>query len=298
MARSELTGYRGRFPYHHRLFDVPEVLEHVLLQLPMVDLLLSQRVCPEWKALIFSSPTLQKALFFRSSEAPTALQLGRGGVGEDIEVQQRGRQVNELLARHFPHWYGVKCPTKGTTGRSLQGTAALRLQWLKDVRRLAFLRRDASWRRMLVVQPAVCTYEEARVVYRKGGPSLCRGELQQPGGVRMAILYDRAQAFVEGTRVAGFRINFDEVAKLSTRESNGPRIFGGDDRITATLFMTVQCSLYESLSPPYARSVAYEELALDFQGLEDPYGRSSWDEEWWDDNGYVKKVEDQEDHGL
>lgn len=50
------------------LASVPELVEHVLLQLPLRDILIAQRVNKVWKAIITNSPSIQKALFFRPVE--------------------------------------------------------------------------------------------------------------------------------------------------------------------------------------------------------------------------------------
>ncbi|KAK5744949.1 hypothetical protein LTR17_001700 [Elasticomyces elasticus] len=47
----------------HEVLDLPELLESILLNLPIQDLLFSQKVCRRWKAAVDSSP-IQKALFF------------------------------------------------------------------------------------------------------------------------------------------------------------------------------------------------------------------------------------------
>ncbi|KAK3642145.1 hypothetical protein LTR22_016266 [Elasticomyces elasticus] len=46
-----------------KVFAIPELLEGVLLQLPFIDLLLSQRVCRAWHIAVTSSTKIQKALF-------------------------------------------------------------------------------------------------------------------------------------------------------------------------------------------------------------------------------------------
>ncbi|TKA71628.1 hypothetical protein B0A49_03031 [Cryomyces minteri] len=48
-----------------RVVNIVELLEQILLHLPMVDLLLAQRVCRRWRALIIHSVHLQRALFLR-----------------------------------------------------------------------------------------------------------------------------------------------------------------------------------------------------------------------------------------
>ncbi|KAK4613631.1 hypothetical protein CLAFUW4_09711 [Fulvia fulva] len=48
----------------HAVFYTTELLEQILLELPMKDLLLDQRVSKMWKECIDKSTKLQKALFF------------------------------------------------------------------------------------------------------------------------------------------------------------------------------------------------------------------------------------------
>ena len=47
-----------------RVCSLPELLELVLFELPTRDLLLAQRVCQTWQAVISGSPKLQRALYF------------------------------------------------------------------------------------------------------------------------------------------------------------------------------------------------------------------------------------------
>ncbi|KAK5708281.1 hypothetical protein LTR97_000821 [Elasticomyces elasticus] len=48
----------------HQVFHFTELLEIILLDLPMQDLLLAQRVCSTWKGVIDGSQAIQRALFF------------------------------------------------------------------------------------------------------------------------------------------------------------------------------------------------------------------------------------------
>ncbi|CAK1361063.1 hypothetical protein CB0940_03526 [Cercospora beticola] len=48
-----------------RALNVAELLERILLSLPMKDILLDQRVSKFWKELVKNSPKLQQALFYR-----------------------------------------------------------------------------------------------------------------------------------------------------------------------------------------------------------------------------------------
>ncbi|KAK4965373.1 hypothetical protein LTR42_012129 [Elasticomyces elasticus] len=47
-----------------QVLDLPELLESILLILPMRDLLLAQRVSKTFQQVILSSPHIQRALFF------------------------------------------------------------------------------------------------------------------------------------------------------------------------------------------------------------------------------------------
>jgi len=75
-----------------RTFDVPELLEHVLLQLPIKDLLFAQKVCKHWKQTIEASPRAQQALFFR----PTLLSDDHG------KLERGDIKVNPLISRSGP----------------------------------------------------------------------------------------------------------------------------------------------------------------------------------------------------
>ncbi|KAK5714981.1 hypothetical protein LTR15_010397 [Elasticomyces elasticus] len=60
-----------------QVFLPPELVEIILLQLPMKDLLLSQRVCKTWKAVVESSSGIQKALFFTAGNQQTTVAADR-----------------------------------------------------------------------------------------------------------------------------------------------------------------------------------------------------------------------------
>jgi len=45
--------------------DTPELVEMILLQLPLPDIILTQRVNRAWQQIITGSPNLQRTLFFR-----------------------------------------------------------------------------------------------------------------------------------------------------------------------------------------------------------------------------------------
>lgn len=115
----------GHVPPSSRVLDSVELLERVLVHLPMVDILLFQRVSHKWHAVIRSSLSLQRALFMA---APP------GGPVERLELSwdKTPLTINPLVARRF-----------GYAGR-LHGDI---------VRHQKVLYAGASWRGMFLTQP-------------------------------------------------------------------------------------------------------------------------------------------------
>lgn len=63
------------------VFDAAELLEMILLQLPVNDLLLNYRVCKQWKSAIDASPNVQKALFMRPEPLTSVFEIDRSHPG-------------------------------------------------------------------------------------------------------------------------------------------------------------------------------------------------------------------------
>ncbi|KAK3636508.1 hypothetical protein LTR56_014134 [Elasticomyces elasticus] len=82
-----------------QVLALPELLEHILLHLPMRDLLFAQKVCKEWQQAINSSPSVQKALCFRpGTQADVA---GDPRYELDTPLTASGFAPNQLLLRYF-----------------------------------------------------------------------------------------------------------------------------------------------------------------------------------------------------
>lgn len=121
----------------HPALKTPEVLEMILLQTDMRTLLTScQRVCRNWRNLITMSPSIQKALFF------TSIKDSEWGVGEKIP--------NSLLARMFPTIFPAQGNPEDHDFEFSDCTMTKDLASLDQ-----FVRKEASWRRMLVQQPPI-----------------------------------------------------------------------------------------------------------------------------------------------
>jgi hypothetical protein len=108
------------------VFAIPEVFQNILLELPVKDLLLLQRVSPYWRDTITNSRALQENLFFRAI----------------TDVKHRP-QFNPLLKKHFPYFFKASMGVeRGVFGPTFAGIDSDKI-----------LHEDASWRKMLPVQP-------------------------------------------------------------------------------------------------------------------------------------------------
>ncbi|KAL1998093.1 hypothetical protein VTN02DRAFT_6876 [Thermoascus thermophilus] len=169
------------------LFTTPELLERILLHLDLRTLLTAaQRVCRAWTRLIASSPALQRALFFR----PVPYELSGNNIVTGKRKRKKGEKVyNPLLAELFPPFF----PRPTTPNRLDQLDLDLDLA-RNPTKQAAYLRRDASWRRMLVQQPPARSLSYIRVSQARGGQSWARFTIPVPGpgdsGLRMNMLYD------------------------------------------------------------------------------------------------------------
>ncbi|KAF4307396.1 putative f-box domain protein [Botryosphaeria dothidea] len=189
----------------HRVLGIYELVELVFLHLPMRDLLRIQQVCRAWQSTIQNSPTIQQSLFF----APKRRK-------HPIYPEKETWEVNALLAEEFPPWFQIgyiKSRWDWPMARSFTG-----LPWTKDEKKIqAFMRPEASWRRMLVTQPPIrdvqiiikCDHirnlindDYLRFVGKRqlqeaapGADSLFSELLKYPGAT-MGFLYDITQDFI------------------------------------------------------------------------------------------------------
>lgn len=94
------THSKTAFTAEVQALAIPEILESILLQLPLLDLLVNaQRVSHTWKRTIDSSPAIQQVLFFQ----PTTLE------------SNQNPHFNLLLQKAFPPWFFSK--SNGCYGR-------------------------------------------------------------------------------------------------------------------------------------------------------------------------------------
>ncbi|KAL1640921.1 hypothetical protein SLS58_006537 [Diplodia intermedia] len=178
-----------------KVLQTTELLVLILAALPIKDLLLAQRVCRRFAALIQTSPALQQALFFRPLPA-SATRTPAAAPAAPLRSYPSGLLVTEtwernpLLASAFAPWFDRQAPGS-VYSPPFYHPCAFETLPLNDSRD-AYLRPEASWRRMLVTQPPAPALGLAQYTHGPNGDSLADATLAMPGGVTMGVLYDAA----------------------------------------------------------------------------------------------------------
>ncbi|KAK4989311.1 hypothetical protein LTR50_003303 [Elasticomyces elasticus] len=196
------------------VFLLPELLEQILLQVPIKDVLVYQRVCGQWQAVIASSIRLQRALFF----APDWTRGARtcDTLREEDDRPEPKPQNNRLLLKAFPGYYPTIAHTPSHSPTPLPGHGDAgdpdehaRLprgrresqspgRWSWDVNvafpadhapaaSAAVLYERASWRRMLLSQPPCTSLHLVRRWQKAPRPAIVRAN-----GITMGDLSDQA----------------------------------------------------------------------------------------------------------
>ena len=212
-----------------RVLSSPELLEQILLYVPMSDLLQSQRVSRTWHAIIAESPSLQQALFFRAlrsyslpSDSWILSTLGR----------RHPNSFNPLLQEVFEEWFqysGYYGPSRTKSENEYVASVPMK----RDKSEI-FTRRDASWRRMLYQQPV--DESRATLVCYKGSQSIRPYECVHVGAAAtMGEVYDLVNYLGEENREDDLRWlfflrpgsqakpRFGEKAEMLVKEEWGQR---------------------------------------------------------------------------
>ncbi|KAJ7152070.1 hypothetical protein C8R46DRAFT_869243, partial [Mycena filopes] len=117
--------------------SAPELLELILTQLPMRDLLVvAPRVSKTWNAITLT-PNFQRALFLLPDPTASSTSPVR----------------NSLLMELFPPFFAPSHPEPWSGPGTADSITSM--PWARAPE--AFGRSEASWRRMLVVQPPAQT---------------------------------------------------------------------------------------------------------------------------------------------
>lgn len=194
-----------------RVFHTPELLEAILAQLPKKDLLFAQRVSRHFQSSIKSSPSLQRALFFRA--APLK--------------DPKAWIINPFLRKTFLPWFVLSRISQDMETIEL-------LDWTRnDKKGQAFLYKDASWRKMLVLQPPPKKLSIVEFCHGQCGDSARDANISFEGkdsqGVTMDAVYDVTEAYICGEKVSDFGLSILD-------SETGPQI-------TLYLRSTMQCCI-------------------------------------------------------
>jgi hypothetical protein len=238
------------------VFSIPELFSAILIDLPILDLLLrAPLVSHSWNNRIATSSSLQARLFFRPRQ--------RGTV-----------EVNPVLQVAFPPWFHNR-PAE------YHCLALFRsLDWNQSyAKRDAYSRKEASWRRMLPVQPPAKTLEVVRLTGEEPDAQVeQRGELMFEDGVRMGTLYDLGyQTVVEP--VSLFWISWPMFPDMECQDygwvccdedqgEDEDDVFGYDvaikeEKITFTVSWEEENVKTRRVLGPEFRSKGYEEVSID-----------------------------------
>ncbi|KAJ5549777.1 hypothetical protein N7535_002281 [Penicillium sp. DV-2018c] len=184
-------------PAQSHALSIPEIFELILLNLDTRTLLTkATRICRTWTQFINSSPALQWALFFRPLD----------------NVLNKSKIQNPLLAEVFPsifrhpsaipdddmHDIDSEDESDDYSESHLVDVTFTTFDFVRRPHKLdAYMRPEASWRRMLVQQPPVYTLALLRSSLGHGGQHLYHYEVlstndhnELSGGLRMEALFE------------------------------------------------------------------------------------------------------------
>lgn len=155
-----------------RVFSTTELLEAILTHLTPINYLLqAQCVLRFFNTTINTSPKLQKLLFFRLD------------IGRDL----KDFVINPLLQQHFAPWFP---PFHGHRNYD----RLREMEWASTPStRDIFLRPEASWRRMLPMQPAPQTLSVQYLEHCQTGDFMQTASIE---GVTMGRVYDITESFL------------------------------------------------------------------------------------------------------
>ncbi|KAJ7813742.1 hypothetical protein B0H14DRAFT_2852130 [Mycena olivaceomarginata] len=174
------------------VISTPELLENTLLQLPMRDLLATAPLVSKTWHTVTLLPIIQRALFF------------------EADPSMSRRIQNPLLGKLFPPFFARPPPANGQRSKSApwpgNADAITTMPWSKAPD--AFKRAEASWRRMLVIQPPLHTVGITQTINSFMCSDVRRGVLKDLASpLRMGVLYDLALSILDDDNTS-FRINW------------------------------------------------------------------------------------------
>lgn len=257
----------------------PELIEAILLQLPMRDLLVhAQLVNKDFYSVITTFPSLQRKLFFvaKPATSPQTPQDESSSRFQAVTCHENW-EINPLLRNMFPPWF------KNHGQFQQSGIGDLRkLDWNSSKEKTAaYARREASWRRMLLTQPPVTSLGIVKSASARHGISEYKGEIVLEGGIKMGLLFDLVEMhMINCSPVSSFALRWHKL--LDEQEETVLEPNETKHHITLYTSYTVQCTIgtmgrgfqvmdrtgrnpRDALEPWQFHSEGYEHVKIDFQ---------------------------------
>ncbi|KAJ5458132.1 hypothetical protein N7475_009520 [Penicillium sp. IBT 31633x] len=135
----------------HDMFLINELLENILLHTDMKTLLTSaQRVSLAWNTMIKTSARLQESLFFRASKSEVS----------DSSQRLRNPLLEDVL------WAQFFLKQQEISKSKIADVSSFPLREPERHKLKTYLRKDASWKRMLLQQPPISSIGVLEIVKR------------------------------------------------------------------------------------------------------------------------------------
>jgi len=276
-----------------RVLAVDELLELTLSFLDPRTLLLAQRVSKRYKNLIGTSPSLQKALFFRprdEKEKPVFV---------DDRTQRPYKYVrqNELLCWAFPAFFNGPEIDKSdfrfpiTTTRSNLDSFHDFPWTRRQESKAAFRQKEASWRKMLLcdlpINHSAFKLAQSGTASRCEEASLYCGD----GGLRMGEIYDPVQYHVvECGASRNPEVSFQVQWPIPRNQNDdqdesdlGRRMYVGEEGYELAVDVNVQYFYHclsgfveDGIRGAFRSEAAPEKVELDFKRCEKPLFRKGY----------------------
>ena len=191
VRRSFRSSTRKKTAISAKVFAIPELLEAVLLELPLEDLLLVQRVNTNFRDVISRSVYLQRRLYFSHRDLPTPADLYKHCAFYPHPRTCPWPDINPFLD-HLMHLHGlrgIKSVRVNVWKRACSGGPkehAILMPVNKHIENVRLLKLDSSgsWRNMLVSNPPSKLYLRH---FCKHGSTTCTTAFSH---TRMGELFD------------------------------------------------------------------------------------------------------------
>lgn len=216
-----------------RVLELPELLERILLLVPMRDLLFSQRVSKFWQALIGNSLPLQQALFFKpimkfkpftallvdrhprkSYDGPCILQAvspgGKHGIEQGATLVAEANPLLVWQDRWFDEEIHEVCPL-ALVREAFRYQASIMIFNLPMEKQSSEM--QPSWKRMYLSQPP-CEVAWVQYADYTRDEEWAHWRVEVPGGVKLGHVAEEMIGMLYGDRGHAYRVLGEVVLNL------------------------------------------------------------------------------------